>query len=85
LNHPNLQFTSDSYQAAADADAVVVATEWNEFRNLDLGKLKEVMKGDVLLDARNCIDPDAAVANNLTYLGRGRKTTAVRREATVAA
>ncbi len=62
----------DPYEAAADADAVAVLTEWNEFRHLDLAEMRRVMKGDVLLDSRNVYDPEAAVASGFRYLGRGR-------------
>lgn len=85
LAHPNLLFASDAYQAATDADAVAVLTEWNEFRNLDLQKIKAIMSGNVLLDARNCIDPDAASESGLNYIGRGRKGKMLRQEAAVAA
>jgi UDPglucose 6-dehydrogenase len=60
-----------------------VQTEWNEFRNLDLQKLENVMRGDILLDTRNSIDPEAAVSNGLSYLGRGRGISIARREVAV--
>jgi UDPglucose 6-dehydrogenase len=72
LQHDHLRLCNDAYEAASGADAVAVLTEWNEFRNLDLQELKKVMKGDVLLDARNILDPDTAVAHGFVYLGRGR-------------
>jgi UDPglucose 6-dehydrogenase len=85
LKDANLHFASDAYEAATNAEAVVVLTEWNEFRNLDLQKLKDKMSGEVLLDARNCIDPDTAVASGLTYIGRGRRARTARREAAAVA
>ncbi len=68
----NVRICRDPYEAAADADAVAVLTEWNEFRHLDLAEMRRVMKGDVLLDSRNVYDPEAAVASGFRYLGRGR-------------
>ncbi|MFA4954350.1 MAG: UDP-glucose/GDP-mannose dehydrogenase family protein [Patescibacteria group bacterium] len=49
-----------SYAAAAAAHALVIATEWEEFRTLDLDKLKQAMAGDLILDARNLLDHAAA-------------------------
>jgi UDPglucose 6-dehydrogenase len=72
IRSPKLSFAKNAFDAAAGADATIVATEWNEFRNLDLGKLKSSMSGDVLLDARNVYDPAAASALGFRYLGVGR-------------
>jgi UDPglucose 6-dehydrogenase len=72
LQHEHLQFFDSAYEAATGSEALSILTEWNEFRNLDLGEIKKVMKGSLLLDARNVIDPDAAASNGLVYLGRGR-------------
>ncbi len=72
LQHENLQFFDNAYEAATGAEVLSILTEWNEFRNLDLGEIKKVMKGSLLLDTRNVIDPDAATSHGLMYLGRGR-------------
>ena len=72
LRSPKLSFGKNAFDAASGADATIVATEWNEFRNLDLGKLKTSMAGDVLLDARNVYDPAAATALGFRYIGIGR-------------
>jgi UDPglucose 6-dehydrogenase len=53
-----------------------VLTEWNEFRSLDLKELKKAMAGNVLLDARNVLEPEAAAAQGFVYLGRGRSSKA---------
>lgn len=50
-------FCKDSYETATECDIVIILTEWNEFRQLDLKKLKEVMKQPILLDGRNIYDP----------------------------
>ncbi len=72
LKHEHLIFCASAHEAAGGADAVVVLREWNEFRNLDLGRLKKAMKGNVLLDTRNVFDPEAAASHGFTYVGRGR-------------
>ncbi|MEZ5908838.1 MAG: UDP-glucose/GDP-mannose dehydrogenase family protein [Hyphomicrobiaceae bacterium] len=63
----------DSAAAVADgADAIVVLTEWNEFRALDLGNLKDRMRGTLLFDYRNLYNPADARARGLIYQGVGR-------------
>lgn len=59
--------------AAADADAVVLVTEWQEFRDLDLRELRATMAGDVLIDGRNALDGAAAAAAGFRYEGVGRR------------
>ncbi|MBI1941516.1 MAG: UDP-glucose/GDP-mannose dehydrogenase family protein [Acidobacteria bacterium] len=86
LAHDHLRFQPGAYEAAGGADAVAVLTEWNEFRNLDLGKLRKAMRGKILLDVRNVFDPEAAVSHGFAYLGRGRSArSAVRDDATAKA
>lgn len=58
-------------QAVTDADCVIIATEWAEFLYLDWKKLKLLMKGNVILDARNCIDPSKAYEHGFQYVGVG--------------
>jgi len=65
---------ADAYDAARGADAVLIVTEWNEFRNLDLKKLKRMAKKPVLCDFRNIYDPAEAAAAGWTYVGVGRGT-----------
>jgi UDPglucose 6-dehydrogenase len=78
LKDEHLHLCENAYEAASGADAVAVLTEWNEFRNLDLAELKKAMKGDVLLDARNILDPDAVAEHGFVYLGRGRAAKLMR-------
>ena len=59
-------------EAADDADAVVIVTEWPELRGLDLEELKAVMRTPVLVDGRNFLEPDAVRAAGLVYEGIGR-------------
>jgi UDPglucose 6-dehydrogenase len=64
--------------AVADgADALVIVTEWDEFRALDLGKLAERMKGRVLVDLRNVYERDEAERAGLDYYGIGQARTAL--------
>jgi UDPglucose 6-dehydrogenase len=57
---------------AKDADALIVVTEWREFRELDLKKLAEVMATPVLIDGRNIYHPQAAANAGFDYSGIGR-------------
>lgn len=62
----------DPYEAAAGCDVVVLATEWSEFRTLDLHRLREVMRGNVLADGRNVFDPTLARAAGFLCLSVGK-------------
>jgi len=70
---PNLTFCTDEYETAQGSDALVIATEWNQFRNLDLAKIKKLLKSPILLDLRNLYDPTKAKALGFIYEGVGRK------------
>ena len=69
---PELQPCRDTYHAAEGADALVIMTEWNVFRNLDFEKLKSVMRVPVLLDLRNVYDPERVAAAGFKYISVGR-------------
>ena len=69
---PEVKLAEGPFEAAADAHCVVIATEWDEFRNLDLDKLKEVMKYPVIVDGRNVYDPDEVARRGFTYCPVGR-------------
>lgn len=75
-------FVADAYEAARDAHALVIMTEWNEFRGLDLERLREIMAAPVVIDARNVLDPAQTRALGFTYVGTGRGVP-VRSEAVV--
>jgi UDPglucose 6-dehydrogenase len=62
----------DAYGAAEGTDAVVLATEWNQFRNLDLARMKSVMRRPILLDLRNVYEPERVRALGFEYHGVGR-------------
>jgi len=67
-----VDFVDDPYVAAKGADAVVIVTEWDEFRALDLDLLAERMRGKTLVDLRNVWDPHEAQRAGLDYFGVGR-------------
>ncbi|WP_242392065.1 UDP-glucose dehydrogenase family protein [Anaeromyxobacter oryzisoli] len=67
-----VELVDEPYAAADGADALLLVTEWNEFRQPDLGRLKRVMKQPVLLDGRNVWDAAKCRAAGFTYYGVGR-------------
>ena len=68
----NVDFQPDAYSVARDCDILIVMTEWNEFRQLDLEKMKKYMKKPVLLDGRNIYDPQEMKEMGFVYSGVGR-------------
>ena len=68
----SLTFPADAYEAARGADALVIMTEWNEFRGLDLSRLRDLMTGRLIVDARNGLDPAQVQAHGFAYVGTGR-------------
>ena len=68
-----LATATDAYQLAERADAVVLVTDWPEFVDIDLVKLAAAMRGNLLLDGRNALDPMAVEAAGLIYEGIGRR------------
>jgi UDPglucose 6-dehydrogenase len=70
---PGVEWCEDPYQAAAEADVLVLLTEWNEFRALDLGRLAQTMRGKRMADLRNIYNPaDARDAGFSEYVAVGR-------------
>ena len=69
---PSVEMADSSYHAAKDADAVVIVTEWDAFRALDLKKLADVMQGNVLVDLRNIYNPAEVAQTSLIYTSVGR-------------
>ena len=69
---PGVDFAKDAYAAASGADALVIVTEWDEFRALDLDKIAALLRGKVLVDLRNVYDRSEAEAAGLIYYGIGR-------------
>ncbi len=69
---PAVEYTEDAYAVAAGADALVVVTEWNEFRHLDMARVKASMRRPVIVDGRNIYDPLVMRGHGFTYRGIGR-------------
>jgi len=69
---PFVEFTDDAYSAAEGADVLVLVTEWNEFRQLDIERLKSVMPGRAVVDCRNIYQPADFEKHGFTYEGVGR-------------
>jgi len=69
---PELDYLANPYAVADGADALIVVTEWNEFRNLDLSRIKRSMRRPVLVDGRNIYDPGEMRELGFVYRGIGR-------------
>ncbi len=69
---PDIEYAPDPYAAATGADALIICTEWDEFRQLDLARLKAVMAHPTILDGRNVFEPRQVKAMGFTYRSVGR-------------
>ena len=70
---PHVEYMKDAYEVASGADALVLVTEWNEFRQLDMARVRQLMRRPVLVDGRNIYDPEAMKGLGFTYRGIGRE------------
>jgi UDPglucose 6-dehydrogenase len=68
----NVKMFHDAYELAADCDALMVITEWNEFKQLDLEKVKSLLKSPIIYDGRNIYDPKVMKEMGFTYRAVGR-------------
>ncbi len=71
---PNLKYVDDAYAAAADADALLILTDWSEFGSLDLQRLNQALRYPIVIDGRNMYDPAVMADQGFTYLSIGRPT-----------
>ena len=69
---PEIGYGKDAYDVAEGADALVLATEWNQFRRLDLQRIKGLLKNSVFIDLRNVYDPEQMKRLGFNYCGVGR-------------
>ncbi len=69
---PGVRFCEDAYQAAEGAEALVLLTEWNEFKQLDLRRIRDLMARPILVDGRNIYDPTDMAELGFDYRGIGR-------------
>jgi UDPglucose 6-dehydrogenase len=68
----NLEFCAGAYEALEGADGVVILTEWNEFRALDLARVKSLLKAPLMVDLRNIYRPDLMAEAGFRYVSVGR-------------
>ena len=68
-----ISYAEHAYDAVTGADALVIVTEWLEFRNPDFARLKKLLRHPIIIDGRNLYDPDKMRGLGFTYLGLGRK------------
>jgi UDPglucose 6-dehydrogenase len=69
---PNVEMFDDSYTMAKDCDALMVVTEWNEFKQLDLERIKSLLKSPIIYDGRNIYEPNRMKEMGFTYKAVGR-------------
>lgn len=69
---PEIEYCDSPYQAAEGADALVIITEWNEFKEMDLGRIKDLLHQPIILDGRNIYDPAKMEEMGFTYKSVGR-------------
>ncbi|MDP9120019.1 MAG: UDP-glucose/GDP-mannose dehydrogenase family protein [Acidobacteriota bacterium] len=69
---PDLVFCENAYEAARGADALVILTEWNQFRKLELGRLHQLLRRPLVIDLRNLYEPEKLAAARFEYISIGR-------------
>jgi UDPglucose 6-dehydrogenase len=69
---PKMELLEDAYDLADGCDALVVVTDWNEFKNLDMVRIRDLMAGNVVIDGRNIYDPKQMNELGFYYRGIGR-------------
>jgi len=71
---PDLEYCEDAYDTMIEADALVLLTEWNEFRALDLSRIKQLLRRPVIVDLRNIYQPEEMTSAGFVYHSIGRST-----------
>src|SRR5260370_38681746 len=71
---PGVRFCDNAYEAARGADALVICTEWNQFRKLELDRLHALLRRPLVIDLRNLYAPEKMAAANFEYISIGRPT-----------
>ncbi len=69
---PRVEYCEDEYEAARGSDGLIIVTEWNQFRRLDIERLKRVMREPNIIDLRNIYEPEMIRSAGFKYLGMGR-------------
>ena len=68
----DIEYAKNAYEVAAGSDVLVIITEWEEFKNLDLSKIKKLLRQPVIIDGRNIFDPDEVKRLGFNYQGVGQ-------------
>jgi UDPglucose 6-dehydrogenase len=71
---PQVTFCKDAYEVARSSDALILITEWSEFKELDMGIICSLMNRPIIIDGRNIYDPDVMVKKGFIYEGIGRRS-----------
>ena len=69
---PAIRYVADAYEAAKDVDALLILTDWSEFKELDLERLYNAMRYPIILDGRNLFEPEVMQSFGFTYISVGR-------------
>jgi UDPglucose 6-dehydrogenase len=69
---PNVRFCDNPYDATDGADALVIVTEWDAYRALDLDRIRQTMKSPTVVDLRNIYRPEEMAAKGFSYSSIGR-------------
>jgi len=72
---PHLAFVQSPYEAAKDADALLILTDWEEFASLDLGRISDALKRPIVIDGRNLYEPEHMARHGFLYVSMGRPET----------
>lgn len=69
---PDITYCSDPYQAAEGADAILIVTEWDEFRQVDWNRLRSIVERPLIVDGRNMFDAPEVTRHGFSYVSVGR-------------
>jgi UDPglucose 6-dehydrogenase len=78
-----MTYARDAYEAASEADALLIMTDWQEFTELDLDRLRYTLRYPVIIDGRNLFDPAVMAERGFTYLSVGRPGVTQVKDSTV--
>jgi UDPglucose 6-dehydrogenase len=70
---PDVMYCADAYEVAADSDALMLVTDWGEFKSLDMKRLSSLMNQPIIIDGRNFLDPETMAQAEFIYEGIGRR------------
>lgn len=83
LGTNNIVYANSEYEAAKNADAICILTEWEQFKNMDLKKIKKAMKGNLIFDARNILNQQAVESAGFIYFATGKRSNGYTEEGNV--